>query len=162
MRAHVTEFKTFAPTQVLRGVGGDTMVVTRGVQMHLTVVANPEPGETARMMGAEVIVAPIPVRRTDGVTEGTMAVWADLIAHGYEGAALALAASLLLPEVTALRYKVESLEREVKWLREREARPYLDKLKEVAAGLRMEVEVADGVFTMKPIPEEDDPDAGDW
>jgi hypothetical protein len=161
MRARVTEFTTFMPTQDLVGPNGVVARVSRGVEMRLAVVATPEPGEVARMMGAdvEVIIAPIPVRCSDSVTEGTLAKWANVIARGEDrdqAPEMFLAVRHLLPEVTALRYEVENLRREVKWLREREARPLVDKLKEIASHMGFDVEVADGIFTLKPKPNDDD------
>jgi hypothetical protein len=126
MRARITEFTSFTPTMELRGADGKSMRVARGVEMRLSVTAVAEGEDISRLMdaGGEIILAPIPFRRTDGVTESTLTMWADYVAKANNTPApeMLIAVQHLLPEVISLRREVEALRRaETSWRRSAES-----------------------------------------
>jgi hypothetical protein len=157
MRAFITAVEIGHPVQRLHRIDGTTAVVSRGTKIDLTVVAQPEDAELARIMDVrqEIILAPIPVRQSDAATEGALATWADHLS-GLTGVTpepeMHRAVRLLLPEVVALRREAEALREERNHLRTREARPLSDKLAEVAVLMQMVVECKDGTIVLSPKP----------
>jgi hypothetical protein len=176
VRAYVRSIDVSHNTRALYGDSASPVRVVVGeARIDLVVVAQPEDGELARLCDGshEIVLAPLPLDESGGVTEARIAEWAQIIDQlqtplagdvinpwrdDIAIPALSDAAHVLLPEVVALRREAESLRTEVKHLRAREERPYTEKLNEIAAGIDMVVMVREGLICLEPRP----PDPNDY